>query len=223
MSGGPLALRFDIVQKGLIDISQTEGIKDSRPTSSLITSSGLRLLIDTEHPKEDGTEFRAALAALGVAPRDVGAVLFTHLHPDHMGHKDMFPGAVFIFHREDRFGFYFDRDRTTRLAGDALLDLIPEGILSPRYTDSEPDLRALGDSLYLKHIPGHTQGSLAIFACIGGKVQAFVGDTFLNKGYYDRWEPPGSSWNKGLIYTHMEYVKKKADIIIPGHGGPFEA
>jgi glyoxylase-like metal-dependent hydrolase (beta-lactamase superfamily II) len=50
-----------------------------------------------------------------------------------------------------------------------------------------------------------------------------VGDTFLNKGYYDRWEPPGSSWNKDMIRSHMEYVKQHADLIVPGHGEPFEA
>jgi glyoxylase-like metal-dependent hydrolase (beta-lactamase superfamily II) len=216
-----LSLVFNIVQTGLIDISQTEGIKDSRPTSSLLTSPSIKLVIDTEHPKEDGEEYKAAMARLGVAPADIDAVLFTHLHPDHMGHKEMFTNAVFIFHAQDRFAFYFNHDRTTRLTGDALLDLTQGGILAPRYTTTEPDLRALGDSLWLKHIPGHTQGSLAIFASIGGKVHAFAGDTFLNKGYYDKWEPPGSSWDKDLIYAHMEYVKKKADIIIPGHGEPF--
>ena len=216
-----MSLVFNIVQTGLIDISQTEGVKDSRPTSSLLISQSIRLLIDTEHPKEDGTEYTAALARLGVTPENIDAVLFTHLHPDHMGHKEMFKKAVFIFHAQDRFAFYFDRDRTTRLTGDAILDLSPEGILAPRYTPYEPDLSSLGDSLWLKHIPGHTQGSLAIFANIGGKVLAFVGDTFLNKGYYDKWEPPGSSWNKDLIHAHMEYIKKNADIIIPGHGEPF--
>jgi len=216
-----LSVVFDIVQAGLIEISPTEGIKDSRPTSSLLTLGGFRLLIDTEHPKEDGTVYKASLARLGVSAEDIGAVLFTHLHPDHMGHKEMFAGAVFVFHEQDRFGFYFDHDRTTRLKGDALLELTPQGIMEPRYLACEPDLGQLGDRLWLKHIPGHTQGSLMIFANIAGRVHAFVGDTFLNKDYYDRWEPPGSSWDKDRIYAHMEYAKRNADVIVPGHGPPF--
>ena len=47
-------LRFSLIQSGLIEISPEEGVKDSRPTSSMIECLDFRLVIDTEHPKESG-------------------------------------------------------------------------------------------------------------------------------------------------------------------------
>jgi glyoxylase-like metal-dependent hydrolase (beta-lactamase superfamily II) len=85
----------------------------------------------------------------------------------------------------------------------------------------EPDLRDLGSKLYIRHAPGHTPGSTMIFASVGGLVYAFVGDTFLNRTYFEEWKPPGSSWDQGRIYRHMEYVRERADVIVPGHGHPF--
>jgi hypothetical protein len=61
-----------------------------------------------------------------------------------------------------------------------------------------------------------------IFASINGLIYAWVGDTILNKAYFDAWKPPGSSWDEGRIYLHMEYVRENVDVIVPGHGPPFK-
>jgi hypothetical protein len=47
-------MRFPLIQLGLIDITPEEGVKRSRPTSSLIEEQGCRILVGTVHPKEDG-------------------------------------------------------------------------------------------------------------------------------------------------------------------------
>jgi glyoxylase-like metal-dependent hydrolase (beta-lactamase superfamily II) len=214
-------LTFDLIQTGLIEITQEEGVKDSRPTSSLLGGEQFRCVIDTEHPKEDGTEYLAAFGRLGVSPSDVGCVIFTHLHPDHFGHKHLFPNATFIFHKDERLGFYFKKDRKLVLEGDALLTLSPDTLVRAEHIGYEPDLRALGDQIYVRHAPGHTPGSTMIFALIGGLVHAWTGDVFLNQAYYDEWRPPGSSWNQDRIYEHMEYARRRADVIVPGHGAPF--
>jgi N-acyl homoserine lactone hydrolase len=213
---------FAIIQKGLIEITPQKGVIDSRPTSSLIVCGDLKVVIDIEHPKEDGKQYRKALSELNVTGTDVDAVIFTHLHPDHFGHKDLFPNALFIFSDQERMGFYFNEDRTLRLRTHALLGLDKDRISTPVYTSSVPDLRQLGDQLYIRQTPGHTSGAIAIFACIASQVHAFVGDTFLTHDYFDRWEPPGSSWNKEKIMEHMAFIKENADIIIPGHGAPFK-
>ncbi len=214
-------IRFSIVQEGLIEITPQEGIKDSRPTSSLLEYNGFRALVDTEHPRNGTGEFTAALAALGCTPPEVDCVILTHLHPDHFGHKSLFPNATFVFHGDEKLGFYFSRDRKLVLGGDTLLELSPRGMENTRRADREPDLEELGNRLYLKHVPGHTPGSLMIFAAIDGLVHAWVGDTFLNREYYERWLPPGSSWDQQKIYAHMEYARERADVIVPGHGEPF--
>ena len=216
-------LSFKLVQEGLIEITPEDGVKDSRPTCSLLeTEDGYRTLIDLEHPKEDGTEFKDSLGRLGLLTTKINCVIFTHLHPDHIGHKDLFPHVTFVFHKDEKFIFYFKNNDAVQLSGSALIRLSPEGVKNPQHITEVPDLSALGDRVYMHHTPGHTRGSYAIFANIEGKVHAFVGDLWLTKDYYDRWEAPGSSWEGERIYEHMDFVKDHADIIVPGHGPPFE-
>jgi len=173
----------------------------------MLDCQDFRLVIDTEHPKESGKRYLAAFGRQGLSPSDVGAVLFTHLHPDHFGHKHLFPEATFIFHQDERFAFYFKNDRKVLLEGSALIEISSAGVSHPEYVDREPILRELGDKIYVRHAPGHTPGSIMIFACIGGLVHAWVGDIFLNQSYFDKWKPPGSSWKQDLNYQHMEYSR----------------
>jgi glyoxylase-like metal-dependent hydrolase (beta-lactamase superfamily II) len=214
-------LQFSLIQEGLIEITAAEGVRDSRPTSSMLSHDGFRMVIDTEHPKEDGTEYVAAFERLGLAPQEIDAVIFTHLHPDHFGHKNLFPRATFLFHKDERMSFYFKNERKVVLQGDALLELSPAGISRPEYVNAGPDLRNLGDRIYVRLAPGHTPGSIMIFAAISGRIHAWVGDTFLNEAYFAEFKPPGSSWDQQRVYDHMAYARGAADVIVPGHGLPF--
>lgn len=214
-------MKFSLVQAGSIEITKNEGVKNSRPSSSLLECGGNKVLVDLEHPRKDGTEFATALDSLGVSTSMVEAVILTHLHPDHIGHKELLPNSLFVFHASEKLAFYFKNDRTLELRGSALLDLSGDGLTLRRYVEIVPDLKALGSALYVRHCPGHTRGSLVVFACIEGLVHAFAGDIFLNRQYYERWEAPGSSWDQERIFEHMEFVRRNADIIIPGHGRPF--
>ena len=212
-------LQFRIVQNGTFEMTPETGVTDNRPTSSLIRSEGLNVLIDLDHPIKESSDLADALASLGVTPQQINVVLLTHLHPDHIGHKDLFPGALFMFHKDERLSFYFKENRNLQLECNVIFELSVDGVF--RYVDVVPDLHDLGNCIYIRHCPGHTKGSLVIFACIDGRVHAFVGGIFLNKAYYDRWEPPGMSWKQERIYEHMAFIKENADVIVPGHGTPF--
>ncbi len=212
-------LRFRTVQTGTFEMTPETGVTDNRPTSSLIQSEGWNVLIDLDHPIKKSSDIVDALTSLEIVPQQINVVLLTHLHPDHIGHKDLFSDAVFIFHKDEKLSFYFKDDRNFQLEGDVIYNL-SEGYRI-QYVDLVPDLRNLGDCIYIRHCPGHTKGSLAIFAFINGLVHAFVGGIFLNKAYYDRWEAPGMSWEQERIYEHMEFIKENADVVVPGHGAPF--
>jgi glyoxylase-like metal-dependent hydrolase (beta-lactamase superfamily II) len=82
-------------------------------------------------------------------------------------------------------------------------------------------LDTLGARLYVRHAPGHTAGSVLTFAHIDGQVHAFAGDIVLNRDYFERNEPPGSSWKPELIPEQIDLLRRTADVIIPGHGAPF--
>jgi glyoxylase-like metal-dependent hydrolase (beta-lactamase superfamily II) len=197
-------------------------MKEYRPTSSVLACGDFRVVIDTTHPKEDKREYLDAMMKLGVSPEEVGAVIFTHLHPDHWGHKDLFTNAVFIFHREERYGeLWFKEDRRLPLNGDVLLELSPKGVRRPQYIENEPELRNLGNKVYIRHMPGHTPGSMAIFALIHRRVFSWAGDIFLNKDSFDHGEIPHCSWDRGRLGQHMDYIRTHADFIVPGHGAPF--
>ncbi len=220
-------LRIKIVQNGTVEISPEEGMTDNRPTCSLIeyedqgVSKKLNMLIDLDHPAKESSDLVTALGKHGLSPGEIHVVLLTHLHPDHIGHKDLFSNATFIFHRDERLAFYFKNNRTRMVEGDAVLR--PGAGFMPEKTATLPDLETLGDNIYMRHCPGHTKGSLVFFVRIYKYVYAFSGDIFLNKAYYDRWEPPAMSGDREAIREHMRFIGEHADVIVPGHGAPFRA
>jgi len=131
-------LRIEIVQQGAIALSPEGGVTDWRPTCSLLDNDGFRVLVDLEHPKEDGSAFKHGLRRLGLGCSDIHGVIFTHLHPDHIGHKDLLPRAVFMFHQAERLAFFFQNDRTVQLEGSALIELCPRGFEQPVYSPDRP-------------------------------------------------------------------------------------
>ena len=218
-------LTCEIVQNGTFEVTPEEGMIENRPTCSLIASAGTNMLenwnmlIDLDHPAKERGDLQAALDSLGIRPGEIKVVLFTHLHPDHIGHKDLFPEALFMFHKDEKLAFYFRENHTFQFDGDVLYELSGDGW--PKYVDHVPDLHHLNNCVYIRHCPGHTRGSMVVFACISGRVHAFVGGIFLNRDYYEKWQPPGMSWQPERIYDHMSFIRDHADVIVPGHGRPF--
>ena len=222
-----LSLSYEIVQKGTLFITPEKGMIDNRPTCSvlrfekknLFSSERWNVLIDIDHPAKNPDDIVNSLASIGLKPEQIDVIILTHLHPDHIGHKDIFPNAHFIFHRDERLSFYFKENRTFELESSVIWKIMENRL--PEVIDYKPEFKELNNNLFIKHCPGHTKGSLVVFANIDNLVHAFVGGTFLNQDYYNRWEPPGMSWEKERIYEHMSFIKENADVIIPGHGEPF--
>ncbi len=219
-NGEGVSLELISLQNGTYKMTPEKGVIENNPTCSLIKSDNENILIDLDHPVKERSDLVQALAHSGLTPQQIKAIVLTHLHPDHIGHKDLFPNACFIFHKEEKLSFHFNSDKTVKLQEDAMYELSADGY--PQYVDCVSDLKNLGNSIYIRHCPGHTKGSMVVFVCVDGLVHACAGDIFLNSNYYDRWEPPGMSWNQEMIFDHMKFIKENADVIIPGHGAPFK-
>lgn len=214
-------LKFSVIQSGSIEISAEKGVQDSRPSCSLLTLGSMNILIDLEHPQEDPASIIDSLKSHGLTPEDIQYVLFTHLHPDHIGHKSLFTNSTFIFHEDEKLTFVFKNDKTIPLNSSAIIGISESGIAGPIVSKKVPDLNNLNNSIYFHHCPGHTPGSLVIFANIESKIHAFTGDIFLSEEYFNEMKLPGSTWKEETIPEQMEFIKANSDIIIPGHGKPF--
>lgn len=144
----------------------------------LIRGGGRTVLVDTGCGPAKPTVGRLAanLAALGVAPDQVDAVVMTHLHPDHWGGlKDaggraIFPRAELLLH-EAEYAYWHDDAAMAREADPAKRKLFFHGArdhLAP-YRGRITQFRGgeLLPGLTALPLPGHTPGHTGVMVASG--------------------------------------------------------
>ena len=148
-------------------------------------SSNRNTLVDVgggpafEVPAESGELVRSgllpdALQRLGVTVGSIDTIVLTHLHIDHIGWlspdgAQFFPNAEIYCHRAD-WNYFVD----TPSAPDAR---IPDWLSGchDRVVLWDGDRMAIGD-LVLRHVPGHTPGSIVVMVPAEGNNNAVIGD-----------------------------------------------
>lgn len=140
----------------------------------------------------------AQLAAAGVAPEEVRAVVVSHLHADHVGGARDFPAARFVLARGALAtalavrGFRSHSALRHGVLPGLLPDDLPERALAaedhPTAHPALPHLPSgfdlLGDGrLIAIPLPGHTDGHLGLLVRTGGPDLLLVGDaTWTSRG-----------------------------------------
>jgi glyoxylase-like metal-dependent hydrolase (beta-lactamase superfamily II) len=132
------------------------------------------------------------LAELGVAPEAVTHVFLSHHHPDHTINVALFPNAEVV-------------DFWARYRDDLWLDHDGDGYrLSPR------------SQLWLT--PGHTEEDATLVVEADDAVYAMT-HLWWREDRTPEVDPLAS--DQAQIVVARERVLAAADIVIPGHGGPF--
>ena len=132
------------------------------------------------HRKSDPSWLKS-LAAAGIAVEDVGIVMCTHLHGDHVGWNTRlqngrwvptFPNARYLFSKKE-YEYWDDVHRRTPLSQleDSVLPIIEANKAELVTSD-----HAVDDHLRLVPTPGHTPDHFAVAVGRKGDLAVFTGD-----------------------------------------------
>jgi glyoxylase-like metal-dependent hydrolase (beta-lactamase superfamily II) len=131
------------------------------------------------------------LEALGVLAGEVTDVVLSHHHPDHTINAGLFPNAAV----HDHWAIY----------------------RGARWEDSEAEGRQLGPSVRLIRVPGHSAEDIALVA---GTADGIIVFTHLWSTDTIPEDDPVSPDLTALRASRAR-VLAFADLIVPGHAGPF--
>ncbi|MGW8703208.1 MBL fold metallo-hydrolase [Streptomyces eurythermus] len=179
-----------------------------------------------------GRPIADAVTALGHAPRDVRRVVLTHFHEDHVGGAGEFAalsGAEVLAHhldapfvRGERPGPPPRTEEWERPLHAAALAQLPPGPPVPpaSLTElSDGDVLGFGGGARVVHVPGHTDGSIAVFLPAHGVL--FTGDTVAAAP--DDGTPIPGVFNLDrvrLLASIRRMADLGAEVACFGHGAP---
>lgn len=184
--------RVIAVREGYI-VREGQTIRDASSSITLVESAGQRLLIDTGSPG-NCKALRTALEGMEVSVDSVKHLVNTHMHIDHVGCNQIFRSARTYAHA---------------------LESPPIGTI--KITDS----RTVLPGVEVIPTPGHTFGSVTVLV-EGERRYAVCGDAIPTRENYQKHVPPFINVDSKLALKSMDLIVGFADVIIPGHGAPFD-
>ena len=186
---------LDVLAIGYLIRDETGKILQAHSTSTLIRTDDRLIVVDTSS-KEMRPALRIALKQIGVFAKDVDTVVLTHNHNDHTANCDMFPNAKVLIHSGE--------DHPRRGAE------VVDGDMS------------LAKGIELRHTPGHSWDSMSVFVEGPDRKYVIAGDAIPLEDNFRKNVPPALHVCKDLAMKSLKTIADYADVIIPGHGGPFK-
>ena len=170
------------------------------PTPILIDPGHVRLFSHVENGLQD----------LGMSLNDIGLVICTHAHPDHIE-------GIRLFNRQTtRIAFHESAWQLIRKMGRhaGLHSNTEQHPYAPDFFLKEGMLDINGIELSIMHTPGHSPGSISIYQPENRYL--FTGDLIFQEGV-GRTDLPGGDGNllKASIQRLMDL---DVEYLLPGHG-----
>ncbi|MEW2413755.1 MBL fold metallo-hydrolase [Streptomyces sp. NPDC046866] len=161
-------------------------------TVSYVSDAGRHVIFDPGMVASTD-DILVPLAELGLGPEDITDVVLSHHHPDNTMNAGLFRNARV-------------HDHKVEYRGDQWKNRDAEGY-------------ELTPSLRLIRTPGHSPEDITLLAGTASGVVAFAGDLWWHaQGPADDPVAP----DREVLRTSRERVLAAADLIVPGHGAPFE-
>lgn len=154
-----------------------------------------------------------ALLRIGIRPREIGLVVYTHLHWDHAGNSRLFPNATFICQRDELAwalgspGWEIGYDKPFKSEIMAMLD---------RLNVVHGDTR-IAKGVEVWKLGGHTPGSQAVAICSSNGPIVITGDVVNVYENFTKKIPVGLIHNLGEAWRALEILEQRANIILPSH------
>lgn len=156
-----------------------------------------------------------ALAERGIARDDIRHIVLSHLHFDHVANAECFPNAEIILHETEYA--YGDRYK----AEDTALSLhqVEAVFRSPRLKLVSGEVDVLPDIRMIK-TPGHTGGQVSLSMVVKGKRVVLAQDAIKHRLEVENGLSAGA-FDARAASVSIRRIAALADIIVPGHDGPF--
>ena len=198
-----------------------------------VEGNGRRIMVDTgccdpewsakyHYPlrRKPEEEPRRALAAIGVDPTDIDAVVCTHLHWDHCYNHELFTNAKFYVQRVELQYAAAPHPMNCKAYESITIGMTPP-YLKTAFEVLDCDCE-LAPGLKVYFAPGHTPGMQGVAVNTKEGVYFVAGD---NLPLYQNWEGnqlqkhiPGINFvNVDDYYRTFELIERIADHILPGH------
>ncbi|MGH7903844.1 MAG: MBL fold metallo-hydrolase [Candidatus Dormibacteraceae bacterium] len=179
------------------------------------TGRPARILVDPAHVGRRRLLLER-LAARGLEPADIDAVLLTHAHWDHMQNVDLFEGAPLLMHADERR--YASRPHRHDWATPKWTGLILERLKIEEVGEGSEVI----PGVTIIDLPGHSPGSLGVIVDAAEGRALIAGDAVHNASVLGTGQPPLIFWDVAQARRSVKRVARSAEIVYPGHDRPFK-